>query len=432
MKKFIYCIFIASMLLSGCKKDSTPQTPETPEAPETPESPDAPDTPPATADPLAAARKQCFFEDVQAGTITFVFDSTLWKAKNVNKVEVRGSFNNWKETEGYSLAKCDTAKVLPYWFLTVPYEKIKLPGNCGQPEYKFVVNGSWMDAPSWLTPGYKFGGNDANQIIVFSTDDLEEIKAKSALASKKKKLSDFDLTTEQGRQDISNVRVVPGTTKLIRCYHPFKYTDKNRNNTEFKRVDLVKEYFESYGIKSDICLSENEENNLETRTFDGEKRTESISAYYQGIIDNGAVLYVGVKTGAGTPKYETCYSDPAGEKVGSWIGEIIDFIASDATSAPYGIHCRLGTDRTGFFCALIAALCGADTQDIIADYQRSNNMGIMEYRDYKKMKYTLELMLGVEDISTVGNLGDAIRNVLVSKGYTTDVKIQNMLNKLKQ
>lgn len=431
MKKFIYYIFVASVLFTGCKKDTVTEKAKEEVNPDSPDTPDTPDVQPVNVDPLASARKQCFFEDVENGTITFVFDSTLWRIKTINKVTVRGSFNNWEDAEGYSLTRCDTAKVLPYWYLTVPYEKIKLPGNCGQPEYKFAVNGSWKDAPSWLTPGYKFGGNDANQIIVFSTDDLEEIKAKSAIASKKKKLSDFDLTTEQGKQDISNVRVVPGTTKLIRCYHPFKYTTKNRNNTEFKRVDLVKEFFETYGIKSDICLSENEEKNLATCTFDGEKRKESISAYYQGIIDNGAVLYVGVKTGAGTPDYKICYSDPAGETVGKWIGEIIDFIASDETSAPYGIHCRLGTDRTGFFCAIIAALCGANADEIMADYQRSNNMGIMEYRDSKKMKYTLEMMLDVDDLSQVSDLGAAIKNLLISGNYTTDGKVQKMLNKLK-
>lgn len=431
MKKFIYYIFVVSVLFTGCKKDNVTEKAKEEVNPDTPETPDTPDVKPSWVDPLAAARKQCFFEDTEAGTITFIFDSTLWKAKGVKSVEVRGSFNDWKTTEGYSLVKSDTAKTLPYWYLTVPYSMIKCPGNCGQPEYKFVVNGSWKDAPSWLTPGYKFVGNDTNQIIVFSTDDIDEIMAKSALASKKKKLSDFDLTTDAGKRDISNVRVVPGTTKLIRCYHPFKYTDKNRNNTEFKRVELVKEYFESYDIKSDICLSENEEKNLETKTFGGETHTESISAHYQNIIDNGAVLYVGVKSGIGTPKYETCYSDPKGAKVGGWIGEIIDFIASDETSAPYGIHCRLGTDRTGFFCAIIAALCGASTEDIMADYQRSNNMGIMEYRDSKKMKYTLEMMLDVDDLSKVGDLGAAIKNLLINGGYTTDEKVQKMLNKLR-
>ncbi len=431
MKKFIYYIFVASVLFTGCKKDTVTEKAKEEVNPDSPDTPDTPDVQPVNVDPLASARKQCFFEDVENGTITFVFDSTLWKAKNAKKVEVRGSFNDWKTTDGYSLTKCDTAKVLPYWYLTVPYSMIKCPGNCGQPEYKFVVDGSWKNAPSWLPAGYKFSGNDVNQIIVFSTDDIEEIKAKSAQAAKKKSLSDFDLTTEAGKQDISNVRVVPGTSKLIRCYHPFKYTDKNRNNTEFKRVELVKEYFESYGIKSDICLSENEEKNLETKTFSGETHKESISPYYKEIIDNGAVLYVGVKTGLGTPKYETCYSDPKGAKTCGWIGEIIDFIASDETSAPYGIHCRLGTDRTGFFCAIIAALCGANVDEIMADYQRSNNMGIMEYRDSKKMKYTLEMMLDVDDLSQVSDLGAAIKNLLISGNYTTDGKVQKMLNKLK-
>ena len=209
MKKFIYFIFVASVLFTGCKKDNVTEKAKEEVNPDTPESPDTPDVKPSWVDPLAAARKQCFFEDTEAGTITFIFDSTLWKAKGVKSVEVRGSFNDWKTTEGYSLVKSDTAKTLPYWYLTVPYSMIKCPGNCGQPEYKFVVNGSWKDAPSWLTPGYKFVGNDTNQIIVFSTDDIDEIMAKSALASKKKKLSDFDLTTDAGKHDISNVRVVP-------------------------------------------------------------------------------------------------------------------------------------------------------------------------------------------------------------------------------
>lgn len=427
MKKFFYSFLIVSTLLASCKKDSV-----TDAQVDSKEIPEIPDKTPESTDVLASARKQCYFEDVKAGTITFVFDSTLWKASGVKSVEVRGSFNDWKHTDGYLLMKCDTAKVRPYWYLTLPYEKIKCPGNCGQPEYKFVTNGSsWKNVPSWLPAEYKFSGNDVNQIIVFSTDNIDEIKAKSTIAAKKKTLSDFDLTTEAGRQDISNVRVVPGTSKLIRCYHPYKFTDKNRNNTEFERVAIVKEYFESYGIKSDICLSENEEKNLESKTFGGKTLKESISSYYQEIINNDAVLYVGVKTGLGTPKYETCYSQPGGAIVGGWIGEIIDFIASDATSAPYGIHCRLGTDRTGFFCAIIAALCGADMTAVMDDYQRSNNMGIMEYRDAKKLKYTLELMLGVDELASVTDLGSLIKAKLISEGYTSSSKIEKMIDKIK-
>ena len=67
----------------------------------------------------------------------------------------------------------------------------------------------------------------------------------------------------------------------------------------------------------------------------------------------------------------------------------------------------------------------------MADYQRSNNMGIMEYRDSKKMKYTLEMMLDVDDLSQVSDLGAAIKNLLISGNYTTDEKVQKMLNKLK-
>jgi hypothetical protein len=58
-------------------------------------------------------------------------------------------------------------------------------------------------------------------------------------------------------------------------------------------------------------------------------------------------------------------------------------------------------------------------------------MGIKEYRDSKKMKFTLEMMLGVDDLASVADLGSAIKAVLVNKGYTTNEKVQKMLEKLK-
>ncbi len=175
MKKIIFILFMASLCLVGCKKDASPE--ETPQEQEPQEQPQDDPEPQAKVDPLAADRKRCYLDDVENQTITFIFDSTLWKAKSVKSVDVRGSFNNWKATDGYTLQKCDTAKEWPYWSVTLPYADIRCPGNCGQPEYKFVVNGSsWKNPPSWLTAGYKFSGNDVNQIIVFLDDDIEEIK----------------------------------------------------------------------------------------------------------------------------------------------------------------------------------------------------------------------------------------------------------------
>lgn len=417
--------FAATLLLvvpfAACTKKADP----TPEPTPTPE---PQPTPPAHATIEMSDRQRCYCEDVNYKTITFIFDSLLWRKKNPKNIEIRGSFNDWGDETKYYLEKVDTAKVRPMWILTLPYSAVKFPGNSGQPEYKFVINGTWQEPPSWLTSGYKFSGTSNNQIIVYSTDNLDEIKEKNKIASKKKALSEFDLTTQKGREDISNVRIVPGTTCLIRSYHPFKYTTSDRNNTEFERVKQVKQFYEEYGVKTDICLSKNQTKDLVSVTISGTTKKEEISAYYQNLINNNKVAYIG------SPKSETdyyeCYHNPRSALVGGWVGQVIDAITDDTHETPISIHCRIGTDRTGFFCALIGVMCGATFEEVTADYQRSNNMYIKEYRDAKMMKVAFEGLLEVEDVKQVADLKSAVTNYFVSGGYTTQAKVDKMISKL--
>lgn len=384
------------------------------------------------ANAAAADWDRCYAEDAQNRTITFLFDPGRWHLAEVGGVEVRGTFNGWTRTAGYDLRPGRRGDGTPYWSLTLPYAAVRLPGNCGQPEYRFVVDGQWQNPPPWLAEGYMFPGNDTNQLLLFAGDKLAQIQANIRQGAIRKRLADFDLATDQGRRDLANVRVVPGTTKLVRCYHPFKFTDKNRNRTEFVRVELVKAFYERYGIRGDICLSEDETGNLATLTADGLTRQEEISAYYRHVLmEAGKVLYVGARNGLGTPTYEACYGHPAGEKMGRWLAEVIDFIAAPENPAPFAIHCRLGTDRTGVFCAILGALCGADARAVLADYERSNRMGILEYRHPRKLQYTLELLLGVEHLDDVPNLGEAIATHLVAHGYTTRAQLARLVAKLR-
>jgi len=417
--------FVTTMLLivpfTACTKKADP-TPEPQPQPEpTPE-------PVVYYDSLGVDKKRCYSEDVKNKTITFLFDSTLWKKGNPSKIEIRGSFNDWGGDTKYTLQKCDTAVHHPFWFITLPYSAIKFPGNSGQPEFKFVVNDTWQNPPSWLTSGYKFSGTSNNQIIVYSTDNFDEIKEKNKIASKKKALSEFDITTQQGREDISNVRIVPGTTCLIRSYHPFKYTTSDRNTTEFERVKQVKLFYEEYGVKTDICLSKNQTNDLVSVTIGGTTKKEEISAYYQNLINNNKVAYIGAPDSE-TDYYE-CYHNPRSAKTGGWVGQVIDAIVDDNNETPISIHCRIGTDRTGFFCALIGVMCGATFDQVTADYQRSNNMYIKEYRDAKMMKVAFEGLLEVEDVKQVADLKSAVTNYFVSGGYTTQAKVDKMISKL--
>ncbi len=365
--------------------------------------------------PSAEDRAKCFSDNADEQTVTFIFDNNLWKVSGITKLEVRGSFNSWKSNSNYAMTYDSDGDV---WYVTVPYESVKIPGNSGQPEFKFVSNGSNYlsgGSKSFIPEGYIFLNGDKNNIVVFNDDDFETIKANSKTANVLKKVSDFDLTTEVGQQEISNFRLVPGTVEVFRSYHPYKFS-KTSNATEPVRLQYVTELAVANNILADVCLSEDESSNLKSYTIGGTKYTETIPEYYQKIIDKGDVLYVGA--GSTVPSYNAVYYNSDNEQFGLWVKEIVQFLGSG--HVPSLIHCRLGTDRTGTFCAIIAAMCGATWQEIAADYQLTNRMGIQEFRDYHLLQYSLQKMLGVSDISQVENLHGAVTDYFVDNGYITE------------
>lgn len=93
-------------------------------------------------------------------------------------------------------------------------------------------------------------------------------------------------------------------------------------------------------------------------------------------------------------------------------------------------HCRLGTDRTGVFCATLAALCGSEWEAIAADYQLTNRMGVKEFRDYHLLQYAFQLLLGVEDIKDVPSVSEGIRKFFIDNGTLTNNDIDALRLKL--
>jgi len=373
-------------------------------------------------------KKRCFSEDTNNKTITFLYclDSGFWSG-TVTSCYVRGSFNGWKSVEQCKLTLDAESNC---WTVTLPFDYVNQPGNSGQPEYKFYVNGSYKDAPSWLTNGYKFKNGSNNQIVVFSTDDFEQIKQNSEQANVIRELSSFNLSSDVDRAVIANFRCVPGTKNLYRSYHPYKATDhkNNGNLTEYERLHYVKYLAAANGIRSDICLSENEEKSLTTYTCNSVKYQEVIPIYYNRIIAEKNVLYV--NAGKGTPSYNEVYYNSTSSTFGAWVKEIVEFIISDSHPAPFQIHCRLGTDRTGVFCGVLAALCGASWEQIAEDYQHSNDMQIREFRDYHILAYSFRKILGVEDLSQVDDLSKAMCEYFITKGFLTQTQIDALVQKL--
>lgn len=372
-----------------------------------------------------ADRAKCFIDDPENRTVTFIFDPALWKYSGaISTAYVRGSFTGW--------GNYDYCKMLydpdGFYYLTLPYEQVKIPGNSGQPEFKFYINGSYPGGDKSFVPeGYIFMNGDQNHIVVFADDDFEQIKANSRMANTVRPVSDFDLTSEEGQMEVSNFRRVPGTRQLYRCYHPFKVS-RAGYASELPRMQYVQELSARFGILSDIVLSGDETGSLTTVTIAGQSYTERIPEYYQAIIDRNSVLYVGKSNS--TPDYNTVYYKPESDKFGTWMSEVAAFIADDNNSAPFSIHCRLGTDRTGVFSAMLAAICGATWQEIAADYQLTNRLGIKEFRDYHLLQYAMQRMLGVEDINHVADLQAAVVSYFVDNNYISAEQIAVIQRKL--
>lgn len=104
---------------------------------------------------------------------------------------------------------------------------------------------------------------------------------------------------------------------------------------------------------------------------------------------------------------------------------------------PFLIHCNLGKDRSGLFCAVIEAFMGAAPDEIVADFLKSfhNYFVIMpDSNDYyfvanNEIRPFLASILGVKNINNV-NLANAAENYLLNIGVTPD-EIVKLRSKLK-
>lgn len=341
-------------------------------------------------------------------------DNDITDISTIDRIEVRGSFNSWSSSEDFYLTASDTDDGI--WFLTVNTENINIPGNSGQPEYKFVVtvgeSSKWFEVSENTPEGYQFSGN---HIIVFTDDDITTIIANEAQANTEKSLSDFDLTTIEGQEEISNFRQIPGVSKLFRSYHPFKKSHAEME-TEVTRIAYVNSFMETNVIASVITLSGDE-----TVSDDDD---EFISDYMQAIIDAEDNLIVDIS-------YKLVYFSSDSDEFTTAIKQIVAFINNDDHAAPFLIHCRLGTDRTGVLTAVLAGLAGTSWDEIATDYQLSNRMGIGEFRDYGLLQYSLRNMLGVDPADEDTDLQQELTSYFVNNGYLTQSQINTLISKIR-
>ena len=388
----------------------------------------------------AEEKNACYKIDAVNQTITFIF-STSEKRFNtsrsaVAKVYVYGSVTAWHKTDeayhlnGFSDDGC--------FFRTMPLSAIERVGNSGQPEFLFNIfkydgeqdgytdraHSTWSGMDTRLL----FDNNGVNMIVALPGDDLDEIHSRSIEAQKVDKLANIDLTNPSEAARIANWRLVPATKLLYRSYHPYD-PSRESYDTEERRLYWVAQFATQAGIQCDIALSGNCTGNAgKSYTCGGKSYTITIPEYYKTIIANNRVLYVGTANGH-TPSYSTALFESDGERFAQWIQEVVAFIIDDNHPAPFQIHCALGSDRTGAFCATIAAMCGATWDEIATDYEATSKMHVNEYRHRNCIRYALRHMSGV-DPATDASFNEAVRKHFIDGGWLTAAQIEAMKKKL--
>jgi hypothetical protein len=344
-------------------------------------------------------------------TVVFVFNPASYKVNNVDKVFVEGSFNGWAKGTDESWVMTKTKGSV--WTLSKTKEQVSVPGNSGFPEFKFYIfsNGKkTAEEPAAISkiPGYQMA---TNNLVLFLGDNPDIVIENAKTANIVKKLADFNLDDPAQVAIISNVRKVPGTTMLWRGYHPYKKS-RGQYDTEDTRIALVNKQLQANGIQSIITLSGDEKIS--------EAQGEQISSYQQAIIDAGNNLFVDTS-------YNVVYYHSAESDFGNVVKTIVLFI--NTHPAPYYIHCRLGTDRTGVLSAVLAALSGASWKDIAEDYQKTNELGIKEFRDYRLLQYSFEKMLG-KPFDEVTDLKQELGAHFIAGGYLTQPDLDTLCEKL--
>ena len=383
-------------------------------------------------------------------TVTFLMDKSLWGVADNSTVYVHGSFNSWthENDETFRMKETDA-----FYYVEIPCSKLTALGNSGHPEFKFVVNDEYQNNydKAFIPEPYVFHTSDENLIIIYDNEDKDEIKACSETAAIWKALSDWELDDPAEVRKFANFRKVPGTTNLYRSWHPYKC--KTHKSGIFKTETNGKGYFiratepfrhqkviglyEANGIQTDICLSENETANLQTWAVgtdvakndnvqdSGTTYTESIPSYYQAILNAGNVLHMTFTNSNNEEEvmqYKYIYQADYNEKyLNDALQCIIDFIKEGTHPAPYAIHCRLGNDRTGYYCAVISGLCGASWAEIAEDYQKSNYTYLGEYRDQRLLKQVFEKQFNIADIT---NYTGSQLKAAMYQYYTTNSELQ--------
>ena len=151
-------------------------------------------------------------------------------------------------------------------------------------------------------------------------------------------------------------------------------------DTRNDRADYTDDVMEKEGIGAILNITDEEKNVIEALGSD-----KFNSPYFKKLYEDGKVLF---------SKINANYK---GEEFKKKLGEGLKRL-SDYDGEKILIHCYEGKDRTGFVCALLEALAGADYQEMVDDYMLTyDNFYGVNKKDTPE-KYETILQLNFEDM----------------------------------
>ena len=194
-----------------------------------------------------------------------------------------------------------------------------------------------------------------------------------------------------------------GDGKLYRTASPI--------NNEHGRASYANDFIEASGVATVLNLADSEEDIAEycaAEDFDSE--------YYLALYESGNVMVLDLTANFFSDKFARSIADG------------LSFLAHSAP--PYCVHCTEGKDRAGFTVMLLAALMGAELEEIVDDYMLSfyNYYGIEKETEHERYEAVLNNnlfamlyhVMGVntyEELTQV-DLESAVTKYLLGAGMT--------------
>jgi protein tyrosine/serine phosphatase len=338
--------------------------------------------------------------------IVFIFDESLQGVTSPSSVSLYGAFVAYIDTSGWNLT---SSRREGLWYLVKPLASVMLPANSGRPEFKFICDGVWLNALQSLPGGdiWPDGGGGFINVIHYPGDDPAVFAQNYLLATTFRTNYDSDEQMANFRE-VRSGAISPGV--LYRSYNPI-FASKPLLPLESARLLAAQRLIETNGILSVVNLSDQPEELSNANPF----------AYYQTIIDNGNIVYAYISS------YDITYYLTDTESFAIPMAEVVRFVGTH--NGPYLVHCRLGTDRTGTVTAVLEAFMGSKWSEIEADYVRSTEMGIGEFRSGDLIRYAIGNMLKTE-ISDNSILSNELRAYLRTTAGLSDAELDALYAKL--